>query len=92
MDTSINANTILVERRLGRPIMSSSHGFWSLGGFVGGSAGSYAIVLWGPYVQVICATLIALTLVLLAIPYVLHDTPAPVSYTHLDVYKRQACG
>ncbi len=77
MDASINANTILVERRLGRPIMSSSHGFWSLGGFVGGSAGSYAIVLWGPEVQVICATVIALVLVLLAIPHVLHDSPAP---------------
>ena len=43
MDVAMNANAVEVERRLGRAIMSSSHGFWSLGGFVGGSAGSYVI-------------------------------------------------
>ena len=37
-DVSMNANAVTAERRLGRAIMSSSHGFWSLGGFVGGGA------------------------------------------------------
>ena len=32
MDVAMNANAVEVERRLGRAIMSSSHGFWSLGG------------------------------------------------------------
>ena len=31
MDVSMNANAVDIERRLGRAIMSSSHGFWSLG-------------------------------------------------------------
>ncbi len=33
MDVSMNANAVEVEKQLGRAIMSSSHGFWSLGGF-----------------------------------------------------------
>ena len=37
MDVSMNANAVEVERGLKRAIMSSSHGFWSLGGFVGGA-------------------------------------------------------
>ena len=42
-DVSMNANAVTVEKRLGRAIMSSSHGFWSLGGFVGGSIGGIII-------------------------------------------------
>ena len=34
MDVSMNAHGIAVERDLGRPIMSSLHGGWSVGGFV----------------------------------------------------------
>jgi hypothetical protein len=36
MDVAMNANAVEAEKRLGRAIMSSSHGFWSLGGFIGG--------------------------------------------------------
>jgi predicted MFS family arabinose efflux permease len=35
MDVAMNAQAVEVEQRLGRAIMSSSHGFWSLGGFAG---------------------------------------------------------
>ena len=37
MDVAMNANAVIVEKKLGRAIMSSSHGFWSLGGFAGGA-------------------------------------------------------
>ena len=77
MDVSMNANAVLVERRLGRAIMSSSHGFWSLGGFIGGSAGSFAIAHWGAEAQAIGTTLVALAIVLVAMPFIMHDTPAP---------------
>src|SRR3954453_18505527 len=33
MDVSMNAHGVAVERELGRPIMSSLHGGWSVGGF-----------------------------------------------------------
>lgn len=35
MDVSMNAHGVAVERELRKPIMSSLHGGWSLGGFVG---------------------------------------------------------
>lgn len=43
MDVAMNTNAVEVERRLGRAIMSSSHGFWSLGGFAGSALGGVAI-------------------------------------------------
>lgn len=75
MDVAMNANAVGVERRLGRAIMSSSHGFWSLGGFVGGSVGSYAIAQWGAELQAMGSTLVALLLVLTAMPFLMHDAP-----------------
>jgi len=41
MDVAMNAHGVAVERELGRPIMSSLHGGWSVGGFV--SAGLVAV-------------------------------------------------
>src|SRR5882724_1765457 len=41
MDVSMNAHGVAVERRLPKPIMSSLHGGWSLGGFA--SAGLVAV-------------------------------------------------
>jgi MFS family permease len=39
MDVAMNANAISVEKTRARAIMSSCHGFWSLGGFAGAAAG-----------------------------------------------------
>ena len=47
MDVAMNASAVEVERKLGRAIMSSSHGFWSLGGFFGGALGGWLIAHWG---------------------------------------------
>lgn len=77
MDVSMNANAVEVERRLGRAIMSSSHGFWSLGGFVGGIAGSFVIAQWGAEVQAFGVAAIALLTVLLAAPKLIADAPHP---------------
>ncbi|KAF0174320.1 MAG: major facilitator superfamily protein [Rhodobacteraceae bacterium] len=77
MDVSMNANAVEVERRLGRAIMSSSHGFWSLGGFVGGIAGSFVIAQWGAEVQAFGVAAIALLTVLLAAPRLIADAPHP---------------
>jgi predicted MFS family arabinose efflux permease len=38
MDVSMNAHGVAVERELRKPIMSSLHGGWSLGGFAGAGA------------------------------------------------------
>lgn len=81
MDVSMNANAVEVERRLGRAIMSSSHGFWSLGGFIGGFAGSYVIFKWGAEVQAFVVAGLALITVVLAAPKLIADAPHPVETT-----------
>lgn len=74
MDVSMNANAVRVEERYSRPIMSSSHGFWSLGALVGAGAGGLLLSQFGLYGQ---ATSIAITMVVgvaLAIPALMADT------------------
>jgi MFS family permease len=75
MDVAMNAQAVEVERRLGRAIMSSSHGFWSLGGFVGGLAGSYVIAQWGSQVQALATAVGVALIVLASMPYLLPATP-----------------
>jgi predicted MFS family arabinose efflux permease len=77
MDVAMNANAVQVERRLGRAIMSSSHGFWSLGGFVGGAGGAYMIAHIGPERQALIVAGVALILILAALPFLHQDPPAP---------------
>lgn len=73
MDVSMNAQAVEIERRLDRAIMSSSHGFWSLGGFIGGSLGSYVIAVWGSEVQSLATAAVVAALVLGAMPFLLPD-------------------
>ncbi len=40
MDVAMNAHGVAVERRYGRPVMSSYHGMWSLGGLTGAGIGA----------------------------------------------------
>ncbi len=75
MDVSMNANAVEVERHLGRAIMSSSHGFWSLGGFLGGSVGGWIIARIGAEGHSVLVAGVALLAVLLARPFLLEDAP-----------------
>ncbi|MEN9409617.1 MAG: hypothetical protein RL216_1591 [Pseudomonadota bacterium] len=77
MDVAMNASAVEVERKLGRAIMSSSHGFWSLGGFFGGALGGWLIAHWGAEGQAIWAATVAAIIVIAAMPSILSDTPAP---------------
>src|SRR5258707_12553109 len=40
MDVAMNANGVAVERKLGRPILSSLHGGWSVGGVLSAGVGA----------------------------------------------------
>jgi MFS family permease len=77
MDVSMNAQAVEIERHLDRAIMSSSHGFWSLGGFIGGSAGAWVIAHWGSEAQSLLTAGVVAVVVLAAMPFLLPDSPKP---------------
>ena len=58
-DIAMNANGAAVERRYGRPILSSLHGLWSIGGFVAAGTTALAIALGVPAeLHLVCASLV----------------------------------
>ncbi|MFN3991757.1 MAG: MFS transporter [Tabrizicola flagellatus] len=81
MDVAMNAQAVEIERRLNKAIMSSSHGFWSLGGFVGGSAGAWVIAHRGSEAQSLLTAAIVAGIVLAAMPFLLPSAPAPAGVT-----------
>ncbi len=77
MDVAMNANMIEVERGLRRAILSASHGFWSLGAFIGGVVGSFVITKASYLAQALAvAATVALVLALAARH--LHEEPVAV--------------
>ena len=75
MDVAMNANAVEVEKRLDKAIMSASHGFWSLGGFIGGGIGGPLIARFGAETHSILASTVTFVIVLLAIRFLI-DEPA----------------
>ena len=47
MDGAMNANAVSVEKARGTAIMSSCHGFWSLGGLTGAPLGGWMLARYG---------------------------------------------
>lgn len=70
MDVSMNAHGVAIERRIGRPIISSLHAGWSLGGLLGaaGVAAAAAAGLDAP-VGAAITTVVLLGVALVAIPF-----------------------
>jgi predicted MFS family arabinose efflux permease len=57
LDVSMNAQAVAVEARFPRPIMSSFHGMWSLGGLAGAGGAALALAAGvSPVAHVIAAT------------------------------------
>ena len=78
LDVSMNAQAAAVERAAGRPIMSSFHALFSLGGVAGALLASGAMALGTDDVaHVSAAALVALVAVVLALPGLLPRSPAP---------------
>jgi len=75
MDVAMNANAVEVEKRQGRAIMSSCHGFWSLGGVAGAGLGGVLIALYGVHAHAIAASVLTGIVVAVAWPRVLADPP-----------------
>ncbi|RLQ88757.1 MFS transporter [Notoacmeibacter ruber] len=59
VEVGMNSAASETEVEMGRPIMSATHGFWSLGGFIGASSGGWLIAHYGLWIQVAVASLAA---------------------------------
>lgn len=90
MDVAMNANVAAVERQLGRAIMSTSHGFWSLGGFIGGSVGGFAIQQFGEFPHAVLIAVFAAAVVGLSYPHIFEDSPAHEARRKHFIWPRQA--
>ncbi|VDS09202.1 Inner membrane protein YbjJ [Paracoccus haematequi] len=75
MDVAMNANAVAVERARRRAIMSSCHGFWSLGGLAGAGAGGLGIQAMGELAHAVVVTGIVAAILALAFPRLLRDGP-----------------
>ncbi len=84
LDVSMNAQAVAVERRYGRPIMSSFHGLFSLGGVAGAAGASLAMSRGaGPWQHVgltalVCAGGVAWSLRWLVPSSARPESPGPV--------------
>ena len=76
MDVAMNANAVEVEKRQRRAIMSSCHGFWSLGGVAGAGLGGVLIEYQGVSSHAIVASLLIAAMIVLAWPRLLADPPS----------------
>jgi MFS family permease len=59
LDVAMNAHGVLVEHRLGRPVMSSFHGMWSLGGLIGAGAAAVLLPLMPALAEGVLVTAVA---------------------------------
>jgi MFS family permease len=71
MDVAMNAHGVAVERRLGRPIMSSCHGMFSVGGLAGAGLAALLLPVMEPVLLAGLTTAIALGIAVLALPHLL---------------------
>lgn len=76
MDVAMNANAVAVERARKRAIMSSCHGFWSLGGAVGSAFGGLAISRVGEVGHSLMVIVVYAGVLAFAFPRLLQDAPA----------------
>jgi len=82
MDAAENAHGIAVQRRYGRSILQSFHGWWSAGTMVGGAMGAVAAAIGVPVAQDLAIAGVGLAIValgssLLLLPDVEADAPVP---------------
>ena len=89
LDVLANANAVEVERRLGRAIMSSLHGFWSLGGFIAGSLGAWVIAKTNGETQALLAAAVIFAVVLAALPFLRGEPPEVLPARSADTPARK---
>jgi fucose permease len=83
LDVAMNAEASVVEESLGRPIMSSLHGMFSLGGMAGAAVGG-ALLARGmaPALHLLLASALAALVLVASCPAVLPHVPHPTHGEH----------
>jgi fucose permease len=76
MDVAMNANGAEVENSLGKAVMSSFHGFWSLGGMLGAASGGLVLATFGQNGFGMIAVVAVVALVIGAAPFLAPTRPA----------------
>ncbi|KAB0679256.1 MFS transporter [Aureimonas leprariae] len=76
MDVAMNANAVAVERRRRSAIMSSCHGFWSVGGVIGSALGGFVIAHAGPVTHGLLAGTVIFLGFLVVARWALSDAPS----------------
>lgn len=69
MDVAMNANGADVEQKQGKAMMSSFHGFWSMGAMIGAASGGFLLATIGQNGLAMAALLACSALVLAATPF-----------------------
>lgn len=95
LDVAINAEASAVEAALGRPIMSSLHGMFSIGGMAG-AAGGGALLSAGmaPALHLALAALTGTVMLVAAcpsvLPHVAHDAPSHAEHSRVSRWRSPA--
>jgi MFS family permease len=80
MDIAMNDQAVVVERRWGKPIMSSFHAFFSVGGAVGAVAGAAAQAIGlSIHWSLGFGAIVVIALSLYGIPKLVQDDPVPAA-------------
>jgi MFS family permease len=77
MNISLNTQAIGLENQLGKSILASFHGIWSMAGFTGAGVGAGMIFLnFSPAAHYVVVALLSVVLILLSQKFVINDKPA----------------
>jgi hypothetical protein len=80
LDVAMNAHGVAVERKLGRPVMSSFHGMWSLGGLIGAGLAAVLLPLMSSFAEVMLTVSFGLVAAIAALYFFL---PAAIDRGHV---------
>ena len=77
MNISLNTQAIGLENQLGKSILASFHGIWSMAGFTGAGVGAGMIFLnFSPAAHYVVVAFLSVVLILLSQKFVINDKPA----------------
>ncbi|CAN5441320.1 MFS transporter [soil metagenome] len=76
LDVAMNSQAVMVEKQMGKPIMTSFHAVFSIGMMIGALAGSlFTKITSGLFIHFLTVSAISVIVVFIARYYLIHDKP-----------------